>query len=276
MADFDPHAVPVRPAATVMLVRDAEVDGAPGIEVFMLQRTMKAAFAAGAYVFPGGAVDPADGGAAAEAICVGRSDVAASRSLGIDTGGLAYWVAAVRECFEEAGVLLAQHADGSTVRFDSADAAARFAGHRIGVHANEGRFLDVVRDEGLRLSVGDIHYVSHWITPVGEVRRFDTRFFVAPAPAAQEPLHDDHETVASLWVSPSQALARMEARELFMIPPTIANIRYLARFSSTAEVLADAAAIASPPAILPRLVTTPEGKVTGVKLPGEPGYDELS
>ena len=131
---FDPDAVAIRPASTVMLVRDV-ADGAPGIEVFMLQRTLKAAFAGGMYVFPGGRVDLADGAAAMEAVCDGLTDDAASELLQIESGGLAFWVAAIRECFEEAGVLLARSAtDGDVVRFDDPAVAARFTAVRPAIH----------------------------------------------------------------------------------------------------------------------------------------------
>lgn len=271
MSEFDPYAVPIRNAATVMLVRD----GASGVEVFMLKRTLNAVFAAGAYVFPGGAVDPEDGEPEVEDLCIGRTDAEASRLLGVPHGGLAYWVASVRECFEEAGVLLAAHADGTLVRFDEHDGSLqRFAGYRQAINNRQAKLLDIVRAEGLRLITSDMHYVSHWITPVGEARRFDTRFFVAKAPDAQEPLHDDNETVDSLWVNPAEALAMAERRELMMIPPTVANVRYLSRFATTAELLADAATITAPPAIQPRLVVQ-DGKVVGVKLPGEPGFEQL-
>ncbi len=82
------------------------------------------------------------------------------------------------------------------------------------MHGGGLRLIDLCADEGLRLAIDDIDYVSHWITPIGERRRFDTRFFVARAPQAQEPLHDDHETIASLWVRPADALARQERGEL--------------------------------------------------------------
>ena len=103
--DFDPLSVPVRPAATVMLVRDHSTHG---LEVFMLQRTLQAVFAKGMYVFPGGRVDAVDNGHDLESVCDGLSDVEASALLGMPTGGLGFWVAAIRECFEEAGVLLAR------------------------------------------------------------------------------------------------------------------------------------------------------------------------
>src|SRR5207244_6354800 len=115
-----PSEVTVRDAATVMLVRDGSDDGdggdgTGGMEVFMLRRNLNSDFVGGAYVFPGGAVDEADRHADLESVCTGRSDDQASAALGVDEGGLAFWVAAVRECFEEAGVLLASNQDGDVV-----------------------------------------------------------------------------------------------------------------------------------------------------------------
>lgn len=274
MSEFDPHAVPIRNAATVMLVRD----GTDGVEVFVLKRTLNAAFAAGAYVFPGGAVDPEDGAPEVEDLCLGRTDAEASALLGIERGGLAYWVASVRECFEEAGVLLAVDADGDVIRFEESDGTLeRFATHRDALNDrnNPTKLLDIVRAEALRLATQDMHYVSHWITPVGEARRFDTRFFVTATPPQQEPLHDDNELVDSLWVNPAAALQMVERRELMMIPPTVANIRYLARFATVADLLADAARMPPPEAIQPKLVYDDNGKLVGVKMPWEPGFDDL-
>lgn len=267
----DPSAVPLRDAATVMLLRD----GPDGLEVFMMRRTLSAAFVGGAYVFPGGAVDGADRTPAVEAVCDGRTDAEASAILGVASGGLAYWVAAIRECFEEAGVLLARTADGEVVRFDDPDTEARFERHRHEVHAGDARLVDVCGAEGLRLTTDAIHYVSHWITPIGEPRRFDTRFFVARAPQAQEPLHDNRETIASLWVRPAEALRRQRAGELFMIPPTMKNLEFLLPHASADEALAAAAEVGPPPVIQPRLRFDDQGRVSGVVLPGEPGFDEL-
>jgi 8-oxo-dGTP pyrophosphatase MutT (NUDIX family) len=126
--------VPILPAATVMLIRDAlDDDGAPDVEVCMLQRNLASEFVAGAYVFPGGRVDPGDHGPSVEALCRGRSDAEASAVLGVGSGGLAYWVAALRECFEEAGVMLARHrqddgaGEGAMLDTTAPGVAARFA-----------------------------------------------------------------------------------------------------------------------------------------------------
>ena len=267
---FDAASVPLRPAATVMLVRDHAVNG---LEVFMLQRTMKAAFAKGMYVFPGGRVDDVDDASELEAICDRFTDAHASGLLGVPRGGLAYWIAAIRECFEEAGVLLARRADEQdALRFDDPTVESRFVELRRAVNDGELGFIDMCMKENLRLTTDTMHYVSHWITPIGEVRRFDTRFFIAPAPPAQAPLHDDRETIDSLWVSPREALDRCERGELAMIPPTISNLEFLLPHWTTAEALAAAQRVGTPVTVLPKLRTDAEGRVVGIVLPGDPDY----
>lgn len=254
--------VPLRPAATVMLLRDHPDEG---VQVFMLQRTFNAAFARGMYVFPGGRVDDADASQDLESVCDGLGDDAASAILGVRSGGLAYWVAAIRECFEEAGVLLA---DGP------APPVHEHADQRAKVHAGELSMVELCRRRGATLLPGSMHYVSHWITPVGESRRFDTRFFLAPAPQDQVPVHDDSETVDSLWISPAEALRRHGRRELAMIPPTIANLEMIEHHATVADACAAAAAMPRPTAIEPRLRIDGDGRVVGVILPGEPGFDD--
>jgi 8-oxo-dGTP pyrophosphatase MutT (NUDIX family) len=257
----DADAVPVHPAATVMLVRDAEPDG---LEVFVLRRTATARFAAGSYVFPGGRVDAADGDPAIAAYCDGLDDAVASAALGIDHGGLAYWVGVVRECFEEAGVLLARQRDGGPAAAGDAD--------RRAVHSGDLSMVELCRRDDLVLDLGGIRYVAHWITPVGEPRRFDTRFFLASAPPGQDGRHDDAELVDSRWVRPAVALAAAEAGELLMMPPTVACLRTLAESDGVAKALAAADAAAPPPCIQPRLRYDDAGRIIGILLPGDPDY----
>jgi 8-oxo-dGTP pyrophosphatase MutT (NUDIX family) len=271
-APFDRAAVPIRAAATVMLVRDHPING---LEVFMLQRTLAAVFAKGMYVFPGGRVDANDNEEQLEAICDGLDDEEASGLLQIPNGGLSYWVAAIRECFEEAGVLLARPTDGSElVRFDTDVALQnRFNVARHAIHDGTMSLVELCTTENLRLVTDNIHYVSHWITPLGEPRRFDTRFFIARAPEAQEPLHDDNETIASLWVSPIEALERHARGDLAMIPPTTSNLQFLAPHGTTTDALNAAKKIGTPTAILPKLKTDAEGKVIGIAMPGDADYN---
>ena len=273
MSDGAP-SVQIRDAATVMLVRDTEDERGPGMEVFMLRRNLQSDFVGGAYVFPGGAVDEADRHADLESICRGRSDDAASMQLGIPAGGLAFWVAAIRECFEEAGVLLAvpEGAD-EVISFADDDTAGRFVEHRRAVDSGERRLIEICEQERLRLDVDRIHYFSHWITPEGPPRRYDTRFFVAAAPPEQVPLHDDRETIANLWVRPQDALDRHEAGELEMIFPTIKNLEAIARFDKAADLLAHAASVQTVPPIQPRIVQE-EGGGMRILMPGDPGFEE--
>jgi 8-oxo-dGTP pyrophosphatase MutT (NUDIX family) len=227
-----PAAVAVRDAATVMVVRDAE---AGGIEVLMLRRHPESVFAARAWVFPGGVVEPRD--PEAIPLVTGLTDSVASATLGLASGGLAFWVAAVRECFEEAGILLALHPDGSPLDLGSPMAAARFARHQRDVHRGRRSLAEVLSAEELVLDCSCIHYVSQWITPPGGPRRFDTRFFVTPAPARQLPVPDTHEIDGSGWFSPAAALESGHQGELRLVYPTIKNLEALTRFEGTADLL---------------------------------------
>lgn len=251
-----------------MVVRDA-IDGEPGVEVFMLRRTANAAFGAGMYVFPGGRVDGVDGADEIAPFCRGLDDVEASKQLGVDHGGLAYWVAAVRECFEEAGVLLAQRRNGEPLELRNEDR------HDIHDHDSSLSLVALCRRDDLVLDLSGTHYVDHWITPIGEQRRFDTRFFLAEMPTDQVPVHDDKETVDSLWVRPSEALRLQAAGELMMMPPTMANLRFLEPHPTAAAALAAGAAIEKPPCILPKLRRDAGGRLIGVAMPTDPDYDAL-
>lgn len=254
-----------RPAATVMLVRDSD----EGFEVLMLQRNLNSDFVGGAYVFPGGGVDAGD--AETDVGDGTLDDVAASARLGLPSGGLAYYVACLRELFEEAGVLLAVTESGAPVQLDDAS-RARFAAHRRRVNAKEVRFVDVLAAESLRANLHALEYLAHWVTPVGPPRRYDTRFFVARDPGGQEAAHDAGETVADVWVRPHDALARHRAGELEMIFPTIRNLELVADCADADAVLAFAAARTNIPRIEPRIVPRDGG--VAILLPDDDGYDQ--
>jgi glyoxylase-like metal-dependent hydrolase (beta-lactamase superfamily II)/8-oxo-dGTP pyrophosphatase MutT (NUDIX family) len=210
-----------RPAATILLLREAS--GAP--EVFMLQRTSKAAFLPGAFVFPGGALDADDSSARAARRVRGLDDAQASKRMGLASGGLGYWVAAARECFEESGILLAFDEKNSPVDPERAASLERFR-----EPLNEGKlaFSEFLETEGLYIHAQDIAYYSHWITAPGRARRFSTRFFVACAPERQHGAHDRSETVHSVWVSPREALERGNRGEIELIFPTRSTLSDLA------------------------------------------------
>ena len=239
-----------RPAATVMLVRDTD----DGVEVFLMERSMAGVFG-GLHVFPGGKVDDSDHAAEWDAVGNGPSDSEASGVLGVRSGGLGYWVACIRECFEEAGVLLATGSDGGLLELHDHAARERFTRWRERVNAREpGVFEAMCADEGLRLATDRLAYVSHWITPLDQPARYNTRFFVARAPAHQEALHDGHEAVHSVWLRPAEALAQFGRGELNLISPTLKNLESIAGFGDTESLLAAKRAVdpATIPTILPR------------------------
>jgi 8-oxo-dGTP pyrophosphatase MutT (NUDIX family) len=238
----------------------------------MLLRNLNSDFIGGAYVFPGGAVDPQDATDEASALCVGLDDERASSLLGIERAGLAYWIACLRELFEEAGLLLAVRADGAALDMADPEVTERFAEHRRHVNDGSRRFLDVIAEEGLVLDLTTLCYFAHWITPVGPPRRYDTRFFVAAAPPDQVPIHDDKELVANTWVTAEEALVRHERREMQLILPTIKNLEAVGRFSSSAGLLDAARAATAIPTIEPRIIA--DGSGMRILLPGDDGYDD--
>ena len=206
-----------------MLVRD----GAEGLEVFMIRRSLSLVFAGGAHVFPGGAVDDAD------------------REMGGEAS-LAFKVAAVRECFEEAGFLLAVDGTGDVVRLDDPTTAERFSAYRWAIASGDTSLAEMCATEGLRLDLDRMDYVSRWITPEGAPRRFDTRFFVCAAPERQTPLHDATETIAHEWVRPVDMLDRHTDGGVDLMLPTQRSLQWLHEHDSTHAVLAAAAAAATP------------------------------
>jgi len=253
-----------QPASTVTLVRDAP----RGLEVLMLQRSLSLAFMPGVHVFPGGALDRADGSPELHAHCVGLDDAAASRMLGVERGGLAYWVAAIREAFEEAGILLAYDVGGGLVSMNGA-AAERYRAHRHALDERRGNFDAITRGEGLRLATDRLFYFGHWITPVGSPRRYDTRFFLAVAPEEQEARHDNRETIAHVWVRPQEALDLCARETLNMRFPTIKTLERFAACSTAAELIAEISSSREVRTLQPRI--TRDGRSV---LPGDPGYEE--
>ena len=228
---------PIRPAATVILVREAD----PGFEVFMLKRTGRASFAGGMFVFPGGRVDGDDHLHKYDAVRTGPSAAQAPQVEALGAEWRGYWVAGIRESFEEAGLLLA-YRNGELVSFADDAERARFMAYRGPLHAGETTLFDICRQENLTLAVDRIHFHNRFVTPVGRPRRFDTRFFIAAAPAEQAGSHDEKETVDSIWISPRHALARNAAGEFDLMGVTEAQLKWLDPLESAPAVLAMAEA----------------------------------
>lgn len=221
---------PIRKAATLLLVKP----GAP-VEIFMLQRPGRGIFP-NLHVFPGGKVDVGDAGL--DALCTDLTDAEASRMLGVDGDGLRYWVTAIRECFEECGVLLAYRADGTVFAVRDAAEDARFDGYRDALAAGDLSLPTLLRREDLRLATDRVRYFSHWITPPSAPARFDTRFFIALMPPKQRAVGHRHETVSGTWVTALQALANHDAERWQMIHPTLTTLTTVSHYDDAEALLA--------------------------------------
>lgn len=249
----DPESVPIRHAATVIIVDDR-----PELEVLMVQRTSRAVFGPSAWVFPGGRVDP-DDAADLSHVLHGLDDDAASAMLDVPGNGRAWWFAGLRETVEEAGLVLGA-ADAPLEKIERV---------RDAVHVDAGVFADALAVEGLSLDVSGINEVARFITPLGPPRRFDARFFVAAAPAGQIARHDEEEVVQHVWIKPAVAIERFRADDFPMMSVTHRMLACLARYDHVADLIKAAAERRPPQRVR---VNDPDGAYE-VVLPGEPGYE---
>ena len=255
----DPPSPPVepRPAATIVLLRPTK---AAGLEVLLLRRVRSAGFVPGAWVFPGGRVDPDDAHPELLSRTQGLDPSTASQRLGLSEDArppaIAYYLAAVREAFEETGLLVAADADGHPPRSAGDDATVRAAQDEL--LTNESAFPSLLDELGLRIDGGRIAYVAHWITPEAEPRRYDTRFFAASLPQRGSVLFHRHEMSDALWLRPEEALLRRSEGELPMVFPTIRTLEALRDFDAPESALAYFRS-KEIPTVLPRLVRTPDG-----------------
>lgn len=256
---------PPRDSATVLLLRDEP----GGLEVFMVRRHLNSDFVGGAYVFPGGGLDPSDLEPAVLARLAGVPDAEAARlGLPLDRAR-AHWVAAIRETFEEAGVLLGGPG-GVPAAMRTPEEIARWGGRRAALLDRSQGWAALVADEDVTMDGSRVGYWSHWITPEGTPKRFSTRFFVAEVPADQEPMADDLEVEAGVWLRPQDALADRAAGKLTMIFPTVKTLEELLPFAKAADVVA-ACAGREVVARLPRIALV-DGQ-PAVLLPGDAGYE---
>jgi 8-oxo-dGTP pyrophosphatase MutT (NUDIX family) len=247
-----------RPAATIMLLRD----GPDGIEVFMVVRHHAIDFASGALVFPGGRVEEADHELAARPGDCPNPDR-------LDVDALAFRVAAIRETFEECGVLLAR-SRGSDALIDTETLKRLEDQHRAPLNAGSIAFDAVLGSEGLLPAPDLLVHFAHWITPTAQPRRYDTQFFLAEAPVAQLAVHDGWEAVESIWITPAQALADTDAGKYKLVFATAKNLEKLGQSRTVLDAMTTAKAT--------RVVTVqPKGiKLEGgkrlLRIPEEAGY----
>lgn len=266
------YAVPVKPApavpspaATLVLLRDRPEGG---VECLLMRRHLKSKFAAGDFVFPGGKIDAGDNPEDAVRWCRGLDVTAAAKRLRLEDAprtALGYWIGAIRETFEEAGLLLAVGPDGRDVDVTP----PRFVDYRKACHRDNPAFWAMVRGEVLRLATDRLVYFAHWITPEEQPLRFDTRFFAAPAPAGQQASGDDFEMTDLKWLTPQEALAAQTRREISLRNPTVKNLLLFDGARDTAHAL-DRLKDRVVTTIRPRVIM--EGDHRTILMPGDPGY----
>jgi 8-oxo-dGTP pyrophosphatase MutT (NUDIX family) len=226
-----------RDAATLILLRDS-VQPSSGIEILLLQRHARSAFLPGVHVFPGGVVEEADFALETAALCQELSFDQAHRiikDVSLPQKSLGFFVAAIREAFEESGILLV-HGSGSRRSIDERE-LPRLGGYRAEVHANPSAFVSRLRGERLRLATDRLSYFAHWITPEALPIRFDARFFVAAAPSGQEASPDGQETVEAKWITSQDALAEHQLGRLKLAPPTFHSLTELAEFRTVDDAI---------------------------------------
>ena len=247
-------AVEPRMASAVMLLRDPS--SRQGIEVFMVRRVIQSDFMPDVYVFPGGSVTRDDRtaeltGGICKPVASPAADPEGHTVLGSGTRA-----AAMRELFEEAGILLAYHAE-RLLAFDNQN-VARFDTYRKAFNQRQGSLVEMARAEQLTLATDRLHYFAHWITPEGMPKRFDTHFFLTTAPSEQKAAYDQLETSEDIWISPAEALARFERNEFPLVFATIYQLRELAAFRSVKEAL-ETTAVQHVPTRIP-VLTREDGK----------------
>jgi 8-oxo-dGTP pyrophosphatase MutT (NUDIX family) len=256
MTETKREPVPATPSATILLLRERSQE----LEVFMVQRHHQVDFAMGALVFPGGKIDPADREPGLRERCDGAPD---------SDDGLAVFVAAIRETFEESGILLARaHPSGDLV---SGEVLREIESrHRDALNRDRITLGDIIEAEDLSLACDLLVPFAHWITPELAPKRFDTHFFLVAAPPDQVAIHDGRESVDSLWTTPSAALANADAGRCTIVFPTRLNLMKLARSRRVEEALA-AARAAPIVTVMPRIEQTDTGPV--LRIPVEADYD---
>src|SRR5438477_5043671 len=243
-----------RPASTILLLRDS---AAAEIEVFMMVRHYEIDFNSGALVFPGGSVDKGD------------QEIIVRRGEGLDAAALSFRVAAIRETFEESGILLAR-SKGSNALIDAKRAAEIEAAHRAALCEGKTTFLDVLTQHEMLLALDELVPYAHWITPEGMPKRFDTWFFLAAAPPEQVGAHDGKESTDSIWVSPREALAGGESGRFKLPSPTTRHLIRLGKQESVNAALEDSR---GKPIVTVMPVMTKLNGGRQLRIPREAGYD---
>ncbi len=261
-----PRASNIRPAASVLVLRD----GPRGVEVLLMRRPERGDndFRSGMCVFPGGVLDRSD--AQTRALCFGLDDAAASARLGVPGGGLDYFIAALRETFEEVGLLFACLPGGEPI--DMAAHADTLRDWRSRLHRGEADIAQFCRAMDWRLDLRDTAYFAHWLTPVIRPKRFDTRFFLRVAPAGQTAMPDMGEALELMWLRPHEALDPQRGLKLLNVTQKV--LHSIAGWTSARSGFDQAFALRGVRRIFPRMALGRDGPRFVVD--GDAAYDEVA
>jgi len=259
-----------RDAASVIIVRNRDERQ---YEIFLMRRHNNQSFMGGACVFPGGRLDEADCDPLLHPCLGGLPTGSAGRFLQEpnipEDKAVGLYAAAVRETFEEAGVLIARGCSGKILDFTDPKTAERFHAYRRALHEGKVNLMDIARQEKIRFALDLLVPFAHWITPEIESKRFDTRFFLAQLPDSQAPVHDNQELVESRWITPEEALKLHRGKEILLMPPTLKIMEDL-NASRTADELFAKTKRLEIHAILPQPFSV--NGTFGVKLPHDSEY----
>jgi 8-oxo-dGTP pyrophosphatase MutT (NUDIX family) len=223
-------------AATVILLRNKEPGG---FDVFLLKRHEKSSFMGGNYVYPGGRVDRDDGSLKIYSLSKGMTLEEAQKILGgtfSPEESFAHWVAAIRELFEEAGVLLAYDQKGNLFQVRNQEEREKLLHYRKLLQEDKTNIYEIAQKEDFLFALDQLYYYAHWITPEAQSQRFDTRFFLTRYPPGQEASHDQKETTAGIWITPRKALEENLKGDVILSPPTLKTLEDLSRFKSIEDI----------------------------------------
>ncbi len=258
-------------ASTVVLMRGSANGNKSGFEVLLVRRSSKSAFVPSAYVFPGGKVEPDDCLPEMANYCR-KNDLIKSISFldGAPSAqdALGILIAAIRETFEESGILLARAVKNGNPASVDENLERQLLSHRANLNSGNLKFLDLLKKENLILAIDRLHYFSRWITPELSPLRYDARFFIAEVPEGQKAFHDGDEVTKHIWITPAQALERYSQQKIYMVAPTVVTLEELSRFQTINEAI-ESTANKNIKAVLTRMIIenneaqehTPDGRI---------------
>ena len=256
------------PSSSLILIRDSN----DGVEVFLMKRAQKSNFG-GVWVFPGGILEKLDRLMATEDYCSGISETEAKEVLNNNSDSLPYWIASLRETFEETGALIANRNDNSDF-IPTAKEAEALVDLRSDLLNGKIAFDSILKQLGLKMALDRLVYVSHWITPKVETKRYTTRFFLTTVNEDILLTHDGIEGTDSKWIGVEDALQANETGSISLIMPTIKNLESISNYKNTADLINAKSIVKSKeiPAIEPKFFIE-DGQWKGL-LPGEEGYED--